>query len=105
MSVARTPIRADHRLREVRGDDDRQGEGDERDAALHGRVVEDVLDVEREDEELREGDGTDQRHRRVRGRQGAQAEDPQRQERRARARLDPDERRDERRGGRRAARA
>ena len=78
----------DHRLREVRGDDDRQGEGDERDAALHGRVVEDVLHVEREDEELRERDGSDERHRHVRGRQRAQAEDPQRQERRARARLD-----------------
>ena len=86
----------DHRLREVRGDDHGEGEGDERDAALHGRVVKDVLHVEREHEELRERDSSDQCHRRVRGRECAEPEDPQRQERPARARFDPDERRDER---------
>ena len=60
--------------------------------------MEDVLDVQREDEELREPDGSDERHRHVRGRERAKAEDAQRQERRARARLDRDERRHERGG-------
>ena len=75
-----------------------RAKADEGDAALHGRVVEDVLEVEREHEELREGDRADDRHRDVRGGEGARggrsaAAAAVTRERR----LDRDEGRDERR--------
>ena len=89
---------ADDDLREVRDDDDGQREADEGHAALDGGVVEDVLQVQREQEELRERDRADDRHRRVRGRERAEPEDPQRQERRLASELDRDEREHERRG-------
>ena len=83
---------ADDRLRDIGDHDHRQREGDEGDAALDGRVMEDALQVEREHEELRKGDRADNRHRGVRARQRAQPEDAQREERRLRAELDHYER-------------
>ena len=64
----------------------------ERDAALDRRVAEDVLEVEREDEELGEGDGADDQHRHVGGGERPLPEDAHRQERSLRAQLDHDER-------------
>ena len=68
VSVAPHADAADDHLRDVRGDDDREREADERDAALDRRVVQDVLQVQRQQEELGERDRADDRHRRVRGR-------------------------------------
>ena len=95
--MARTPIRPTIDLGEVRDDDDRAREGDEGDAALHGAVAEDVLQVQREQEELGERDGADDRHRDVRGSERPPRKSAQRQERPRRARLECDERREQRR--------
>ena len=73
-------------------------EADERDAGLHRRVVKDILEVERQEEELRERDCADDRHGGVSGGQRAQPKDPQRQQGRRRAQLDRDERDHERDG-------
>ena len=73
------------------------GEGD---AALHRAVAEDVLEVQREQEELGERDRADDRHRDVRDGERARPEEAQRQERPRRARLDDEERADQRHGGR-----
>ena len=94
---------ADDDLRDVGRDHDGQREPGERDAALHRRVVEDVLQVERQDEELRERHRTDDRHRAVRRRQRPRAEDPHRQQRGRRAQLDQDERGHESSGRRQQA--
>ena len=58
-------------LCDVRDDDHGAGEADERSAALHRGVVQHVLQVERQEEELRERNGTHDRHRRVRCRKRA----------------------------------
>ena len=77
-------------------DDDGEGEAGEGEAALDRRVVQDVLQVERQQEELRERDRADDRHRGVRAGERARAEDPQRQQRVGRAQLDQHEGPDER---------
>src|SRR5436190_388315 len=82
-----------------RGDEhDGQREGEEGDAALDGRVVQDVLEVQRQQEELRESDAADDRHRDVRTRERPAPEDAQRQQRRRRAKLDRHERKHKRGG-------
>jgi hypothetical protein len=53
---------SDDSLRDVRHRDDREREADECDAALDRGVVQDVLEVERKQEELRERDRADDRH-------------------------------------------
>ena len=75
--------------------DDRSREGDEGRAALHSAVVEHVLQVQRQQEELGERNGADDRHRHVRAGHGAGPEDPHRQQRPGRAELDDDERADQ----------
>ena len=60
--------------------------------------MQDVLQVQRQQEELRERDRADDRHRGVRDRERPRAEDPQREERVRSPQLDGDEREDERDG-------
>ena len=89
----------DDHLGDVREHDDGEREREERDARLDGRVVQYLLQVERQQEELwrmqrRTG------HRCVRSRERRDPEDPQRQERRGRTRLDDEEEFDERDRGR-----
>ena len=57
--------------------------------------MQDLLEVERQQEEHREADCCDHDSRRIRGRERAQAEHPQGEKRRLRAKLDQDEHEDE----------
>src|SRR4029453_10579610 len=82
----------------VRRDHHGSRERDERRAGLHGRVAEDVLQVKRQEEELRERGRSDDGQHGVRGGQRAQAEETKREERRLRARLALEEGRDKRWG-------
>jgi hypothetical protein len=72
-----------------RGDD----EGDERerqedDACLHGRVAEHALEVQRQEEELREHPGRDREGRDLRAGEGRHAEEPEVEHRRLAPQLD-----------------
>ena len=75
----------------VRHDDDGERDRREGDARLDGRIAENVLQVQRQQEELREPDGRDQYRGCIGGGQRAQAEDLQRQERPPRPGFDHDE--------------
>ena len=76
---------------DVREDADREGDRDEGDARLDRRVAEDVLQVERDEEEVAEGERSDADHRRVRGGERPRAQEPEREQRRLRAPLDQEE--------------
>jgi len=71
---------ADDRLGDIGGDDGGDGQGGKGSARLDGREAEDVLHVHGEQEELRERTRSDDGHCRVRRRERAQAEDPQRKQ-------------------------
>ena len=78
----------DRGLSDDRADRDRNREHDRADPELDGRVAEHLLRVEREDERHADRDGADEEHHRVRADERARAEDAERHERRAVARLD-----------------
>ena len=77
--------------------DDRERERQVRRAGLQRGVVQNLLHVQREQEELREDGRTREKRGHVRARQRAQPEDPHRQERCGRPQLDDHEGGDERR--------
>ena len=86
-------------LGDGREHDDRQRQRDVGDTGLERRIVQDLLHVQRQQEELREQRGREQQPADVRSGKRPKAEDPHRQERRLRAQLDDDERDDQRCGG------
>jgi hypothetical protein len=83
-------------LRDGGRDDDRQRDGEVADAGLHRREAQHLLHVERKQEEDPEDDGSQAEADHVRARQRAPLEDAKRDERRARARLVPEEDRHQR---------
>src|SRR6266511_802923 len=82
----------DERLGDPRGDDGGQCDGQVADAGLQGREAEHLLHVEREQEEHSEHHRPQAEADHVRGRRRPPAEEAERDERRARAVLDPEER-------------
>ena len=83
----------DQLLREPGAGDDPEGHGQEREAGLQRRVAEDLLHVERGEEEHPEEAADDDEEDGVGGGQRADAEDPEAHERGDRAALDEPRRR------------